>query len=121
VTDPESLRGADLVVAADGVHSPVRERYREHFQPTLDVRPNRFVWLGTTKPFPAFTFYFKHDRHGLWRVHAYQYDAGHSTFIVEATEATWRSARLDRASEDDTVAFCERLFSEELRGHRLLK
>ena len=52
----------------------------------MDVRPNRFVWLGTTKPFPAFTFYFKHDAHGLWRVHAYQYEPDRSTFIVEARE-----------------------------------
>jgi anthraniloyl-CoA monooxygenase len=87
----------------------------------MDERPNRFVWLGTTRPFPAFTFYFKRDKHGLWRVHAYQYEDGHSTFIVEATEQTWRSAGMDRASEDDTVAFCEVLFAMELEGHRLLK
>ena len=114
-------RQADLVLGADGFTSTVRQRYAEHFQPTMDERPNRFVWLGTTRPFPAFTFYFKRDTHGLWRVHAYQYEQGHSTFIVEATEATWRSAGLDRASEDDTVAFCEALFKEELQGHRLLK
>ena len=114
-------RGADLLLGADGFNSVVRKRYAALFQPTMDERPNRFVWLGTTRPFPAFTFYFKRDSHGLWRVHAYQYEEGHSTFIVEATEATWRSAGLDRASEDDTVAFCERLFAEELRGHRLLK
>ncbi|HZE93189.1 MAG TPA: bifunctional salicylyl-CoA 5-hydroxylase/oxidoreductase [Gemmatimonadales bacterium] len=114
-------RGADLVLGADGFNSVVRKRYAALFQPTMDERPNRFVWLGTTRPFPAFTFYFKRDSHGLWRVHAYQYEEGHSTFIVEATEATWRSAGLDRASEEDTVAFCERLFTEELRGHRLLK
>ena len=121
VDDPVVYREADLLLGADGFNSVVRRRYAALFQPTMDERPNRFVWLGTTRPFPAFTFYFKHDKHGLWRVHAYQYEQGHSTFIVEATEATWRSARLDRASEDDTVKFCERLFSEELRGHRLLK
>src|SRR5216117_2317768 len=87
----------------------------------VDLRPNRYVWLGTTRPFPAFTFYFKRDRHGLWRVHAYQYEPGCSTFIVEATEATWRAAGMDRADEDATLAFCEALFQEELEGHRLLK
>jgi anthraniloyl-CoA monooxygenase len=114
-------RGADLLLGADGFNSIVRQRYAALFQPTLDRRPNRFVWLGTTRPFPAFTFYFKRDKHGLWRVHAYQYEKGHSTFIVEATEATWRSAGMDRASEDQTVAFCEALFHEELQGHRLLE
>ncbi|HWC74768.1 MAG TPA: FAD-dependent monooxygenase, partial [Gemmatimonadales bacterium] len=114
-------RRADLLIGADGFNSTVRERYAEHFQPSMDERPNRFVWLGTTRPFPAFTFYFKRDQHGLWRVHAYQYEPGHSTFIVEATEQTWRSAGLDKASENDTVKFCETLFKEELQGHRLLK
>ncbi len=120
VRDPELLRDHDLVLAADGVNSVVRERYRDSFGPAIDLRPNRFVWLGTTKPFPAFTFYFKRDAHGLWRVHAYQYDPGHATFIVEAREETWRAAGLDRAEEKDTLEFCGRLFAEELDGHRLI-
>ena len=121
VTDPATYADADLIVGADGFNSTVRERYAEQFQPSFDERPNRFVWLGTTRPFPAFTFYFKRDTHGggLWRVHAYQYEKGHSTFIVETTEAAWRKAGLDQATEADTVAFCQALFKEELEGHRL--
>jgi anthraniloyl-CoA monooxygenase len=118
--DPAEIEGADLVFASDGVNSTVRERWREHFKPSVDVRPNKFVWLGTTKPFPAFTFYFKSDPHGLWRVHAYQYEPERSTFIVEATESTWRHAGLENATEEQTIAFCETLFREELQGHRLL-
>jgi anthraniloyl-CoA monooxygenase len=120
IRDPERLREADLVLAADGANSAVRERYREHFRPATDVRPNKFVWLGTSRPFPAFTFYFKPDAHGLWRVHAYQYEPDHSTFIVEAREETWRAAGLEGADEAATIAFCERLFAEELAGHRLI-
>ena len=120
VHDPSRHRDGDLVVAADGVHSIVRERYRDAFGPHVDERPNRFVWLGTTRPFPAFTFYFKSDANGLWRVHAYQYEPGASTFIVEATEPTWRSAGLDRADEAATIRFCESLFADELQGHRLV-
>src|SRR5262249_19532254 len=100
--DLGELRSFDLVLAADGANSGVREAYREHFRPQIDERPNRFVWLGTTRPFPAFTFYFKSDPHGLWRVHAYQYEPGASTFIVEATERTWRSA--GRAGEGEAAA-----------------
>ena len=112
---------SDLVVAADGLNSAVRERFRSSFQPAVDMRPNRFVWLGTTRPFAAFTFYFREDEHGLWRVHAYQYDsAGNSTFIVEATEETWRSASMDTATESETVEFVECLFEKELDGHRLV-
>jgi hypothetical protein len=103
---------ADLVVAADGINSGIRAARGAHFRPTLDVRPNRFVWLGTTRPFPAFTFYFKEDEHGLWRVHAYQYEGGQSTFIVEATEETWRRTGLGEDDEDATIAFCEALFAD---------
>src|SRR5213594_1779046 len=121
VVDLADYAGADLVLAADGVNSTVRGRYAEHFRPEIDWRRNKFVWLGTTFPYPAFTFLFKESAHGLWRVHAYRYDASMSTFILETTEATWRRAGLDRADEDQTLAFCERLFADELRGHRLLK
>ena len=120
VMDVDAFLGADLVVAADGFNSVVRGRFADRFEPTVDWRPNRYVWLGTTRRFPAFTFYFKRDQHGLWRVHAYQYEPEGSTFIVEATETTWRAAGMDRADESATLAFCEELFREELQGHRLL-
>jgi anthraniloyl-CoA monooxygenase len=84
---------ADLVVAADGVNSIVRSRYAQHFEPEVDWRPNKFVWLGTTCPFPAFTFIFKKTHHGLWRVHAYRYDADHATFILECGRERYRRLR----------------------------
>lgn len=122
VADPARLAGeADLVLGADGVNSTVRAKLGAVFEPSIDWRPNRFVWLGTTFPFEAFTFWFKENEHGLWRVHAYRYEPGRSTFILETTEATWKRAGLDKGSEDDTVLFAERLFADELRGHKLLK
>ncbi len=122
VADPERYLDADLVLAADGVNSTVRARFAKELQPEIDWRPNRFVWLGTTYPFEAFTFWFKTDAHGgLHRVHAYRYEPGKSTFILETTETAWKKAGLEKATEDDTVAFAEKLFKEELRGHKLLK
>ena len=120
LTDFSRFGEWDLVLGADGVNSAIRARFAAEFQPDVDLRPNRFVWLGTDFPFAAFTFYFKDDPAGLWRVHAYRYDDRESTFIVECTEDTWRRAGMDRASEADTVAYCERLFAEELGGHKLL-
>lgn len=111
----------DLLLVSDGVNSVFREVWKDHFQPEMDWRPNRFVWMGSSKTFDAFTFYFKENEHGLWRVHAYQYAEGKSTFIVETTEDAWRKAGLENATEDENVAYCEALFSEELDGHRLLK
>ena len=112
---------ADLIVIADGVNSALRAHHAAHFQPEIDWRPNRFVWLGTTFPFGAFTFYFKESRHGLFQVHAYRYEQGSSTFIVECSDETFRRTGLDPADEDATLAYCEALFAAELAGHRLQK
>ncbi|HLE47848.1 MAG TPA: bifunctional salicylyl-CoA 5-hydroxylase/oxidoreductase [Candidatus Thermoplasmatota archaeon] len=121
VASPKDLGDPDLIVAADGSNSTVRQWHAKEFNPQVDQRPNKFVWLGTDFPFPAFTFYFKENPHGLWRVHAYRYDEGHSTFIVETRDETWRKAGLENATEDETIVFCEKLFADELRGHKLLK
>jgi anthraniloyl-CoA monooxygenase len=120
VSELAAFADADLIVGADGVNSTVRRLLHDRVRVEADVRPNRFVWLGTTKPFPDFTFYFRHDDHGLWRVHAYQYAPQHSTFIVECREETWVAAGLSAADEQATVAFLERLFEPELAGHRLI-
>ncbi len=116
----EELAGADLILGADGVNSMVRERLAEHFQPRLDWRRCRFCWLGTDKPLDAFTFIFEESEHGLFQVHAYPFEGGLSTWIVECREEVWRRAGLADASEEQTVAFCERLFAPYLDGHRLL-
>ena len=121
IGDPEALRQeCDLLVGADGVNSLVRERFKEHFKPAIDYRKTKFVWLGTTKTFGPFTFIFKDNEHGWFYVHAYQYAKDATTWIVETHEDTWRKAGLDRASEEETVAYCEKLFAGELEGHRLV-
>lgn len=116
----DAVAGADLVVGADGANSTIRSLLGGGTTAVIDTRPNRFVWLGTTKPFPAFTFYFKCNEHGLWRVHAYEYEPGRSTFIVECRDETWRTAGLDRATEAENAAFLEQLFANELQGHALV-
>jgi len=116
----EALGDSDLIVAADGINSRTRTVMAEQFRP--DVRPGaaKFIWLGTTKVFDAFKFFFQKNEHGFFQVHAYPFDANTSTFIVETDEASWRAAGLDRMSAEEGVAYCERLFAEELEGHRLL-
>ncbi len=122
VTDIDALAAdADLLVGADGVSSLVRERYKEHFRPSVEMMPNRFAWFGTTVPFQAFTFYFKENDAGMWRVHAYRYSETGSTFIVECTAATFERSGLAGSTEDETAAYLEDLFREELDGHPLIK
>ncbi len=116
----EALPTADLVVAGDGIHSVVRDAYPEHFQPDLDWRKCKFSWLGTTKPLSAFTFLFRANEHGLFQVHAYPFEPNLSTFIVECTETTWKRAGLDTATDEDTVAYVEALFRDDLDGHPVL-
>jgi anthraniloyl-CoA monooxygenase len=115
-----ALGEADLVVVADGVNSAMREHYRGDFQPDVELRPHRFVWLGTTFPFDAFTFYFRENDHGLFQVHAYRYEEGRSTFIVECSDAVFRRTGLAIDDEGATKAYMERLFAAELAGHPLL-
>ena len=112
--------GADVVIASDGLNSRIRTRYADAFAPDVDVRRCRFVWLGTKKLFPAFTFAFVATPHGWFQAHAYQYDGDTSTFIVETPEETWRAAGLPAMSQEDAIAYCERLFAPWLDGHRLL-
>ena len=113
----------DLVVAADGANSVVRRQLAAHFEPDLDVRTAKYVWLGTTRLFDAFTFLFV-DRpggvDGVFQAHAYRFDERHSAFIVECDRASWLAAGFDRLDLDGTVAACERLFAPWLDGHPLL-
>lgn len=110
----------DLLVGADGINSRVRNTYAAMFQPVLDRRKCRFVWLGTTLPLHAFTFLFERTEHGWFTVHAYRFDEELSTFIVECREETWLAHGLDTAETDQTIAFCEKLFAPYLDGYRLM-
>jgi anthraniloyl-CoA monooxygenase len=112
---------ADLIVASDGVASWVRDALATELQPSVDVRPNKFTWLGCTVPYRAFTFLFQDTPYGMFRVHAYRYHEHGSTFIVECREPTWRAAGLADADEDRTLAIVGDIFKDHLGGHTLIK
>lgn len=110
----------DLVIAADGINSRVRERYAASFRPDHDLRHCRYVWLGTPCKFDAFTFAFVETPQGWFQAHAYQFDDSMSTFIVETPQENWERAGLDQMSGEESIAFCERLFADQLDGAPLL-
>ncbi|MFM2060034.1 MAG: hypothetical protein RLY71_4419, partial [Pseudomonadota bacterium] len=118
--DEADYPDADLVIASDGLNSRIRSRYADTFRPDIDLRACRFVWLGTKRRFDAFTFAFAETEWGWFQAHAYRFDADTSTFIVEAPEAVWRAAGLEDMGKEDAIAFCERLFAEQLQGHPLI-
>jgi anthraniloyl-CoA monooxygenase len=111
---------ADLVIASDGLNSRIRTKYGATFQPDIDLRKCRFVWLGTHKKFEAFTFAFEETPWGWFQAHAYQFDGETSTFIVETPQEVWEKAGLDRMEKEEAIAFCEKLFARYLDGHKLM-
>lgn len=119
--DDESLfADADLVVIADGVNSRFRERYSDHFRPEVDLRPNKFAWMGSTKPLDAFTFIFQETEWGPFIAHAYQYEANRSTWVFETDPETFRRAGLQDKSEAEAAALMENIFGWFLDGHKVL-
>ena len=120
VKDLSDYQDSDLILASDGIASSIRGKYSEEFGADVVMRPNKFTWLGSTKAFDTFTFYFNEYEGGLWRAHCYQYMPGRSTFIVETTEDTWRRSGLETASEDDTVDYIGRVFEKELGNDTLI-
>jgi anthraniloyl-CoA monooxygenase len=71
-------------------------------------------------PLDAFTFIFKETEYGLFQVHAYPFEEGLGTWIVECREEVWKAAGLGKLDEAETVAFCEELFADELDGYILM-
>jgi anthraniloyl-CoA monooxygenase len=117
---PEDFPDADLIVAADGINSAIRTRDEAHFQPNTDLRPNRFAWMGSTRPFNAFTFFFKERPEGIFIAHCYQYEHGASTWVLEVEPETFFRAGLHHATEAESARFMEDVFADELDGHRLI-
>ena len=120
ITNLDDFAGSDLIVAADGINSVVRERHAAHFAPTTDLRPNKFTWMGSTRPLDAFTFSFRETEWGVFIAHAYQYEPGHSTWVLETDAGTWERAGLDRMDETASARFMEGVFAADLDGHRLI-
>ncbi|MBM5810687.1 MAG: bifunctional salicylyl-CoA 5-hydroxylase/oxidoreductase [Gammaproteobacteria bacterium] len=118
-TDPE-FADADLIVAADGINSHSRTRHAAVFEPDVEPRECRYIWLGTRRPFRAFTFAFEQTEHGWFQIHAYQFSPELSTVIVETREETWRAHGLERMDQAGSLAFCARLFAPYLDGAPLL-
>jgi anthraniloyl-CoA monooxygenase len=117
--DPK-WREYDLVIASDGANSRFRDAHSEGFGVDIDVRKNKFVWLGTSKVFDAFTFAFEETEHGWIWAHAYRFAPDCSTFIVECSKETWRSFGFDRMDQAESIAACEKLFAQYLDGHSLM-
>ncbi len=120
IEDESRFADADLVLIADGINSRFREKYVDHFQPEVDLRSNKFAWMGSTRPLDAFTFIFQETDWGPFIAHAYQYEAGHSTWIFETDPETFERAGLTGLNETQSAARMADIFGWFLDGHKLL-
>jgi 2-polyprenyl-6-methoxyphenol hydroxylase-like FAD-dependent oxidoreductase len=119
VDDLHEFADADLIVACDGVNSRLRRRHRDRSQTSISAGRNKYIWLGTSKVFDAFTFAFVHTDAGWIWCHAYGFDDETSTFIVECSPETWTGLRFDTLGEEQTLRLLEELFEPDLEGHPL--
>ena len=120
VTDFSELPEFDLLVGADGANSFVRRTHSQFFQPNLDWRKNKYIWLGTNQLFDGLTLTFRQNEAGLFIAHSYRFSKTTSTFIVECGEEVWRSAGLGQRSGEETCRYLAEVFSDDLGGHSLM-
>jgi anthraniloyl-CoA monooxygenase len=120
IDDEARFADADLVILADGINSRFREKYLDHFEPEVDVRANMFAWMGSTKPLDAFTFIFQETEWGPFIAHAYQYEAGRSTWIFETDPETFERAGLRGLDEKQSADRMAEIFGWFLGDHPLL-
>jgi len=114
------LGEADLVVAADGVHSVLRAGREQAFGTRTEWLGNRFAWYGVEHPYECLTLTFRGNPDGAFVAHHYRYAPAMSTFLVECDEASWLKAGLDRMSDAESRAYCEKVFAEDLGGKPLI-
>ena len=120
VTEFETVSDCDLLVGGDGANSLVRTTFRDAFQPTLDVRKNKYVWLGVNKAFHGLTLILSEHNSGHYVAHAYKFSPTTSTFVVECIDDTWERTGFENMSDVETCANLEDVFRDELEGCLLL-
>ena len=120
VDDLSQFKNSDVIIACDGIGSQIRTQFATDFGTKIELKKNRFVWMGSTKPLDAFTYFFRNTPFGMIVAHAYQYEKGMSTWIFECSDATWKNAGFEVENEQDTIQKIAHLFKEELDGHGLI-
>jgi anthraniloyl-CoA monooxygenase len=120
VDDLSQFADSDIILATDGIGSAIRTKYQQEFGTKVELKKNRFVWMGSTKPLDAFTYFFRSTPHGTIVAHSYQYEEGMSTWIFECSDETWQKHGFEVTNEADTMAKIAEIFAEELDGHPLI-
>ncbi|HLY31135.1 MAG TPA: FAD-dependent monooxygenase [Ktedonobacterales bacterium] len=120
LTDLTALADFDLIVAADGANSVVRQAHQQEFATHIETLTNAYVWYGTHQLFEALSLIFHENADGAFVAHTYRYSPTLSTFIVECDAQTFARAGLAQMSDPESRAYCERVFAADLGGNELL-
>lgn len=120
IEDLSQFKDSDMIVASDGIASTIRTRFEKEFDTDIELKSNRFVWLGSSKPLDAFTYFFRTTPYGTIVAHTYQYEEGMSTWIFECSNETWEKLGFEFDNEEDTTKKLAEIFKEELDGHPLI-
>jgi 2-polyprenyl-6-methoxyphenol hydroxylase-like FAD-dependent oxidoreductase len=120
ISSLDHLQNSDLLIGADGANSLVRRWLEAEFEPQIEWLTNRFAWYGTSQLFDCLTLTFRANGDGAFVAHHYRHSPAMSTFVVECDLTTWRRAGLDRMSDEESQAYCERVFAPDLEGHSLV-
>jgi 2-polyprenyl-6-methoxyphenol hydroxylase-like FAD-dependent oxidoreductase len=120
VESADQFSGYDLVVAADGLNSPVRRSLEKELGASVTTSTNKFAWYGTTKTFATLSQTFVVTELGSFNAHHYRYSPSMSTFLVECDAATWNAYGFAGKSIEESQAICEGVFAATLGGHKLI-
>lgn len=116
----DKVKACDLLIGSDGANSFVRRALDEDFQTRTEWLTNRFAWYGTAQSFECLSLTFRANQDGHFVAHHYRHGPAMSTFVVECDESTWRRANLDDMSDEESRAYCQRVFAADLGGHALV-
>lgn len=120
VSDEHEFADSDLIVAADGLASVIRDKHAASFGTEIEIRRNYFCWLGSTRELDSFKYFFRQTEHGIVVMHAYQYERGMSTWVCEMQPSTWNGFGFGDMQETEYAQTLQALFAEELGGHELI-
>ena len=111
---------SDMIIAADGIASAIREKHTDGFERTLEDRRNHFTWMGSSKPLDGFTFFFKETPEGHFCAHTYEYEKGKSTWVIECTPEAFAACGFADMDDAESARYLEAVFKSELEGHSLI-